>query len=73
MSIENRVTLIGYAGKNAEVGSIKDGKQVARISVAASKRFKDATMNDRKRSRGIAALRMDPRLSTPARFRKALT
>jgi single-strand DNA-binding protein len=42
MSIENRVTLIGYAGKNAEVGSIKGGKQVARISVATSKRFKDA-------------------------------
>lgn len=40
-SLENRVTLIGYTGKDAESGSTQSGKQFAKLSVATSKRFKD--------------------------------
>jgi single-strand DNA-binding protein len=42
MSIENRVTLIGFTGKDAETASTQAGKQIARLSIATNKRYKDA-------------------------------
>jgi single-strand DNA-binding protein len=42
MSIENRITLIGFTGKDAEVRSTQAGKQVARLSIATNKNYKDA-------------------------------
>jgi single-strand DNA-binding protein len=41
MSIENRVTLVGFTGKDAETGSTQSGRQFAKLSVATNKRFKD--------------------------------
>jgi single-strand DNA-binding protein len=36
------VTLIGFTGKDAETGSTQAGKQSAKLSVATTKRYRDA-------------------------------
>jgi single-strand DNA-binding protein len=41
MSIVNRVTLIGFAGKDAEVSSSQTGKQVSKLSLATNKKYRD--------------------------------
>lgn len=38
----NRVTLCGHAGKDARTGATQNGRNIARLSVATTKRYKDA-------------------------------
>ena len=41
----NRVTLAGFTGKLAQTRSLADGKHITKLSVATTKRFKDAKQN----------------------------
>ena len=38
----NRVTLVGFTGKDAQNTSTQNGRSVTRLSVATTKRYKDA-------------------------------
>jgi len=38
----NRVTLCGYVGKDARTNTSQNGKSITRLSVATTKRYKDA-------------------------------
>jgi single-strand DNA-binding protein len=38
----NRVTLVGFAGKDARSSSTQNGKSITKLSVATTKRYKDA-------------------------------
>jgi len=38
----NRVTLAGFAGKDARSGSTKNGRSMTKLSIATTKRYKDA-------------------------------
>jgi single-strand DNA-binding protein len=38
----NRVTLVGFAGKDAKTSATQNGKTMTRLSLATSKRWKDA-------------------------------
>ena len=38
----NRVTLAGYTGKDARTNSTQNGRSMTRLSVATTKRYKDA-------------------------------
>lgn len=38
----NRVTLTGFTGKEARMSATQNGRNVARLSVATTKRYKDA-------------------------------
>jgi hypothetical protein len=50
MSI-NRVTLAGFTGKDARSSSTQNGKSMTKLSVATTKRYKDAQQHSNRRSR----------------------
>lgn len=41
----NRVTLAGFAGKEARTSATQNGRNVTRLSIATTKRYKDADGN----------------------------
>ncbi len=41
----NRVTIAGFAGKDARSSSTQNGKSMTKLSVATTKRYKDAESN----------------------------
>ena len=41
----NRVTIAGFAGKDAQTSSTQHGKSMTKLSVATTKRFRDAQGN----------------------------
>ncbi len=44
-TLRNRVQLIGHLGQNPEVKEIKDGKKVARFSIATTDAYRDKDGN----------------------------
>ncbi|MCE9567456.1 MAG: single-stranded DNA-binding protein [Planctomycetes bacterium] len=44
----NRVTLLGHLGRDPEIRSMQDGKEIATLSVATSDTWKDKATGERK-------------------------
>ena len=44
----NRLTIIGYVGKDPDIRSTKDGKRVANFSVATTETWKDKATGEKK-------------------------
>lgn len=48
MASVNKVTLVGNLGRDPEVRSFPDGKQIANITIATTEKWKDKTTGDMK-------------------------
>ena len=69
----NGVTLVGFTGRDAKTSATPGGKNITRLSVATTKRYKDAQDQWQERRNGTPASSMRARLMFVPRSRPALT
>ena len=71
----NRVTLAGFAGKDARSSSTLNGRSITKLSIATTKRYKDATAAVAGKN-AMARLRLLTRATWPStrpRYKPAIT
>jgi single-strand DNA-binding protein len=56
----NRVTIAGFAGKDARSSSTQKGKSITKLSVATTKRYKDAEGNWQEKTQWHTAIAYGP-------------
>jgi single-strand DNA-binding protein len=56
----NRVTIAGFAGKDARTSSTQNGKSISKLSVATTKRYKAADGNWQEKTQWHAAVAYGP-------------